>query len=139
MAHSITTIHGLEEGHAEELARHGIRNTDQLIRRVGSPSELHELSRNTGFPVAQLRRWGGLAQVMRVPGVGPGFAELLALAGVDSLPQLSRRHPVGLARRLGETVRLNKDSPNAPSPRVVARWITDARKIAESAPRLRPR
>ena len=48
-------------------------------------------------------RWVNHADLIRVVGVGPEFAELLEAAGVDSVPELAQRNVENLVTALAET------------------------------------
>jgi hypothetical protein len=132
MAYPINEVFGLSEAHQNKLAEHRISNTDHLVRLLADPSRMHEVSRETGFPVAQLRRWVNLAEMMGIAGIGPAHAALLHAAGVDSLGRLARRDPRRLALRLVDAARLNREAPAPPSPRTLARWIMAARSLEGS-------
>jgi hypothetical protein len=136
MAYSISEVFGLSEVHQSRLAEHRITNTDHLVRLRLEPSRMHEVSRETGYPIAQIRRWVNLAELMGVAGIGPAHAALLHAAGVDSLGRLAQRDPNSLAPRLVDAARLNKESPAPPSPRVLARWILSARAMESTRERI---
>jgi nucleotidyltransferase/DNA polymerase involved in DNA repair len=129
MAYPISEVFGLSEEHQSKLAEHRISNTDHLVRLRKDPSRMHEVSRETGFPIAQLRRWVNLAEMMAIAGIGPAHAALLHAAGVDSLGRLANRDPRKLAARLVDAARLNREAPTPPSPRTLARWIVAAREL----------
>jgi predicted flap endonuclease-1-like 5' DNA nuclease len=129
MAYPISEVFGLSEEHQARLAEHRITNTDHLVRLRADPSRMHEVSRETGYPIAQLRRWVDLAELMGIAGIGPAHAALLHAAGVDSLGRLAQRDPRRLATRLVDAARLNREAPTPPSPRVLARWIVNAREL----------
>ncbi|HVS64878.1 MAG TPA: DUF4332 domain-containing protein [Thermoanaerobaculia bacterium] len=129
MAYPISDVFGLSAEHQALLAEHRISNTDHLVRLRSDPSRMHEVSRKTGFPIAQIRRWVNLAELMGIAGIGPAHAALLHAAGVDSLNRLARRDPRHLAQRLVDAARLNREAPNPPSPRVLVRWILSAREM----------
>ena len=48
-------------------------------------------------------RWVNHADLIRVVGIGPEFAELLEAAGVDSVPELAQRNVENLVTALTET------------------------------------
>ncbi|HVS15695.1 MAG TPA: DUF4332 domain-containing protein [Thermoanaerobaculia bacterium] len=129
MAYPINEVFGLSEGHRSKLAEHRITNTDHLVRLRSDPSRMHEVSRETGFPIAQIRRWVNLAEMMGIAGIGPAHAALLHAAGIDSIGRLARRDPRRLAARLVDAARLNREAPVPPSPRTLARWIVAARAL----------
>jgi predicted flap endonuclease-1-like 5' DNA nuclease len=134
MAYSLIHIHGIGPVHQTALSRHNIRNTDHLLHVTREPGPRRRLSEDTGIPESELRKWREFVRLLRVPGVGPTYARLLAETGVGSIGALASADPVQLTARLG--IACAKERVRGPSPANVNRWIGEARTLVEGvAPR----
>ena len=74
-------------------------------------------------------RWVNHADLMRVVGVGPEFAELLEAAGVDSAPELAQRNVENLVTALAETNEARSLVRRVPSAAEVTDWIEQAKAL----------
>ena len=66
---------------------------------------------------------------MRVKGIGQDYADLLQLAGVDTVRELKYRNPKRLAEAMAEANAKRKLVRVLPSERTVGRWIEHAKKL----------
>ncbi len=74
-------------------------------------------------------RWVNHADLIRIVGVGPEFAELLEAAGVDSVPELAQRNVENLVTALAETNEARSLVRRVPSTDEVADWIEQAKAL----------
>ena len=128
MSYRLTHIHGIGPVHQLLRDRHNIRNTEHLIHVTSDPVERRHIARTTGLPEREIKRWRNFAQLLHIPGVGPGYARLLTEAGIEDLGKLSRADARKLCRRLGEMAE-DVGLDRAPSETTVERWIGDARTL----------
>jgi predicted flap endonuclease-1-like 5' DNA nuclease len=69
-----------------------------------------------------------MADMMRISGIGPQFAELLEASGVDTVKELRNRNAENLATKMDE-VNKQKNLANAtPSASTIQGWIDQAKK-----------
>ena len=73
--------------------------------------------------------WANVADRMRIKGISREYAELLQVAGVDTVKELKYRNPCNLAQAMAEANRQHKLVRMLPSEKVVARWIDRAKKL----------
>lgn len=66
----------------KQLATVGIFNTDELLNQASTPSQRSRLSQKTDISTDDLCRWAGMADLVRIKGIGPAFAEFLIMSGV---------------------------------------------------------
>ena len=102
MAYKIIDIEGVGEAYAEKLIAAGIEKVDQLLDRCAAPKGRKELAEATGISEKLILRWTNHADLFRIKGVGPQFAELLEAAGVDTVKELRGRVPANLQAKLEE-------------------------------------
>lgn len=129
MSYPITDICGIDGETAAILKSAGIRSTARLLERARTVKGRRMLSEKTGIDVKQLLCWANVADRMRIRGISREYAELLQIAGVDTVKELKYRNPARLAQAMAEANKRRKSVRLLPSEKVVARWIESARKL----------
>lgn len=126
----IEEVEGIGEGMGGTLRAAGIGTTDDLLMAAASASGRAKVSAQTGISEAQLLKWVNRVDLMRVPGVGSEFSDLLEAAGVDSPRELAQRNAANLAQTFQE---IDAARPNwirrVPSQETVEEWITAAKGL----------
>lgn len=102
MAYKVIDIEGVGAAYAEKLAASGIVTTEQLLEKCAAPAGRKALAEETGISEKVVLRWANHADLFRVKGVGPQFAELLEAAGVDTVKELAHRNAENLAAKIVE-------------------------------------
>ena len=126
----IEEVEGIGEGAGGKLRAAGIGTTDDLLMAAGSASGRAKVSAQTGISEHQLLKWANHVDLMRIPGVGSEFSDLLEAAGVDSPAELAQRNAANLAQTFQE---LDAARPNwirrIPSQETVEEWIKAAKRL----------
>ncbi len=125
----IDEIEGIGEATAKTLALAEIRSTEALLRACAKPGGRRRVARETGLTEARLLKWANMADLLRVKGVGPEYAELLEAAGVDTVKELRNRNPASLAGRMGEINEAKRLVRRMPTADQVASWIAEASRL----------
>ena len=73
--------------------------------------------------------WVNHADLIRLNGVGPQFAELLEAAGVDTVRELRTRNAAHLSVRLIEINEAKNIAGTTPSEIQVTAWIEEAKTL----------
>ena len=102
---------------------------DALLESGATPEGRAALVEQTGIDAVRVLRWVNHADLMRVVGVGPEFAELLEAAGVDSVPELAQRNVENLVTGLAETNEARSLVRRVPSADEVSDWIEQAKAL----------
>lgn len=129
MTYPITDINGISDDVAESLKMAGIRTTEKLLEAAKSPKGRKALAAKTDISEKQLLCWANMADRMRVKGLGKEYAELLQLAGVDTVKELKYRNPEKLAKAMAAINVKRKLVRLLPSDKSVSRWIEQAKKL----------
>jgi hypothetical protein len=129
MSCPIGDIDGVDSGAAEKLKAAGIRTSDKLLDAAMSLRGRRMLSEKTGIDEKSLLRIANKIDRMRVKGIGQEYAELLQIAGVDTIRELKYRNPKRLAEAMAEANVKRKLVRVLPSERTVQRWIEHAKKL----------
>ncbi len=107
----------------------GIRTSDKLLEAAGSLRGRKIISQKTGMDEKSLLCIANKIDRMRVKGVGHDYADLLHMAGVDTVRELKYRNPKRLAEAMAEANAKRKLVRFLPSEDTVKRWIESAKKL----------
>jgi predicted flap endonuclease-1-like 5' DNA nuclease len=126
----IEDVEGIGEDMGGKLRAVGVATTDDLLMAGASPSGREKVAGTTGISEKLLLKWVNHVDLMRIPGVGSEYSDLLEAAGVDSPAELVQRNAANLAQTFQE---LDAARPNTvrrvPSQAVVEDWIAAARSL----------
>jgi hypothetical protein len=129
MSYPVSVVDGISPGIAKRLLAAKIRTTGKLLQVACSPHGRKVLAERTGLDAATILRCANMADRMRIKGVGRESAELLEVAGVDTVRELRYRNPANLASRMKSAMVNTKLARPLPSEKVLARWIDDAKRL----------
>ena len=102
MAYKVIDIEGVGGVYAEKLNAAGIVTAAQLLDKCATPAGRKAIEEETEISGKLILRWCNHADLFRVKGVGPQFAELLEAAGVDTVKELAHRKAENLAAKMLE-------------------------------------
>ena len=125
----IEEIEGIGPAYAEKLRAADVSSIDALLERGATVEARSALVEQTGIDAVRVLRWVNHADLMRVNGIGPEFAELLEAAGVDSVPELAQRNVDNLATALSETNEARGLVRRVPSADELTDWIEQAKAL----------
>ena len=92
MAYKVVDIEGVGATYAEKLAAAGINKVEELLAKCAAPAGRKALAEETGISDKLILKWTNHADLIRIHGVGPQFAELLEAAGVDTVKEFRHRN-----------------------------------------------
>ncbi|MBK8558841.1 DUF4332 domain-containing protein [Candidatus Amarobacter glycogenicus] len=122
----VETIIGVSDEAKAALNDAGIVWLDEYLDVAASADGRKALSTQTGIDAKQLLEWANRADLMRVPGVTAGLADLLENAGVDTVKELATRNAANLHAKLAEV-----GGTDAPAASEVADWIGAAKSLPQ--------
>ena len=124
-------VEGIGPAYGEKLAAVGIVTTDDLLSAGATRQGRENLARDTGISHDLIRKWVDKADLMRVPGVGAQYSDLLELAGVDSPAELSRRNAAHLHQTFEDAVAARPGTVRRIPPEAeIALWIDQASTLS---------
>ncbi len=129
MSYPITDIDGIDGEAAALLKSVGIRSTERLLETARTRARPQATRRTDRLDEKQLLCWANVADRMRIKGISREYAELLRVAGVDTVKELKYRNPANLAKAMADANKKRKLVRLLPSEKVVARWIDNAKKL----------
>ncbi|MBQ7442587.1 MAG: DUF4332 domain-containing protein [Bacteroidaceae bacterium] len=129
MAYKIIQIEGVGDVYAEKLVAAGIEKVSQLLERCAAPKGRQELAEQTGISEKLILRWTNHADLFRIKGIGPQFAELLEVAGVDTVKEFRHRVPENLQPKLEEVNAERHLVGRVPSLKEVRKMVAQAQEL----------
>ncbi len=126
MAYEITEIEGIGPKFAEKLSAAGIASAEDLLARARTPAGRKSLADAAEIRPDLILTWANRADLMRLKGVGGQYAELLNVAGVDTIKELRRRNAANLRTKMVEINDERNICKNNPSETMVEGWIAQA-------------
>jgi small subunit ribosomal protein S2 len=125
----IEEIEGIGPAFAEKLRAADVSSIDALLEKGATPEGRSALVEQTGIDAVRVLRWVNHADLIRVVGIGPEYAELLEAAGVDSVPELAQRNVDNLVTALTETNDARNLVRRVPGASDVTDWIEQAKAL----------
>jgi predicted flap endonuclease-1-like 5' DNA nuclease len=129
-SYPIAKIEGIGAAYAAKFATIGITTTRELLDRARDPTARATLAAASGVEEARILKWANMSDLMRVKGIGEEYSELLEAAGVDTVKELRTRKAENLAAKIAEVNAARKLVRAVPGPRLVGRWIDNAKTLA---------
>jgi predicted flap endonuclease-1-like 5' DNA nuclease len=130
MAKKLTEIEGVGPTYAAKLAEAGVKSQEELLAAGSTPKGRSDLEKATGISGKLVLKWINRADLARVRGIGEEYADLLELAGVDTVPALAQRNPEHLHKTLTEAAEARKNTVRrAPAASEVASWVAVAKDL----------
>jgi predicted flap endonuclease-1-like 5' DNA nuclease len=126
---SIIDIEGIGPKYAEKLAEVGIRTTEKLLEVAAGKKGRVALAEDISVSEKLVLEWVNRADLMRIPGVGEEFSDLLEAAGVDSPTELATRNAENLAAKLEELNEAKHLVRRVPTADQVQTFIDEAKKL----------
>ncbi len=124
----IIEVEGIGTKYSKTLEKAGVSNVEDLISF--DSVKIKNLSASTKISEKMIDKWAEHADLMRIGGVGPEYADVLNQVGVDSVKELAQRNP---KNTLDKIMDLDKKKPDVfrkpPRLEEIEDWIEEAKKI----------
>jgi len=126
---NIEDIEGVGPAFAEKLAGAGINSINDLLTAGATKKGRDEIEAKTGIAHSHVLKWVNHADLIRIKGVGPEYAELLEAAGVDTVPELAQRNATNLHAKMVEVNESKKLVRQVASETQVEAWVAEAKTL----------
>ena len=128
MTYKIIDIQGIGPVYAEKLTAIGIETVDQLLEKGFDAKGRQAIEEATGIRHDLVLTWVNHADLFRVKGIGPQFAELLEASGVDTVKELRNRNAANLAAKMAEVNEEKHLTRRTPVEKEVQKFIDIAKE-----------
>lgn len=129
MSKKVVEVEGIGPAYGEKLGAAGVATLDDLLNHGASAQGRKELAEKAGVSEKLLLGWVNRADLARVKGIGGEYADLLELAGVDSVPELAQRNAANLHEKMEQVNAEKKAVRHVPSLKQVEDWIGQAKEL----------
>ena len=129
MDYKIIDIEGVGDVYAEKLIAAGINKVSELLEKCAAPKGRKALAEATGISEKLILKWTNHADLFRINGVGPQFAELLEAAGVDTVKEFRHRVAENLQPKLEETNAAKNICNRVPAVSEIQKMIDQAKEL----------
>ncbi len=129
MKYKIIDIEGVGDVYAEKLLAVGVKDTDILLEKCAKKAGRKALAEETGISEKLILKWTNHADLFRIKGVGPQFAELLEAAGVDTVKEFRHRVAENLVGKMQETNDAKHLVRRVPSVKELVKMIEQAKAL----------
>jgi len=125
----LSIIEGVGESYEIKLKEAGITSVAALLNACAAKKDRTALAKKTGITEKLVLKWANHADLMRIKGIGGEYAELLEAAGVDTVPELSKRKPEALVTKMASVNETKKLVRKMPTLKQVSDWIKQATEL----------
>lgn len=129
MDYKIIDIQGIGPAYAEKLKAAGINKVSQLLEKGKTAKGRKTLEEETGIRHDLILTWVNHADLFRIKGVGPQFAELLEASGVDTVKEFAHRNAENLVAKMVEVNEKEHRTRRVPTVTEVQKMIDQAKEL----------
>ncbi len=127
--YKIEEIEGIGPVTGEKLRNAGINNTDKLLEAAKTPKQRKALAEASGLQETMVLKFANMADLFRISGVGQEFAQLLEVAGVDTVAELAQRNAENLTAKMEQVNEEKKLTRRTPSLKEVEGWVAQSKEL----------
>jgi predicted flap endonuclease-1-like 5' DNA nuclease len=91
----VEAVEGIGRIYGEKLRAAGVHTTARLCYE-----DTQSLADRVGVPVRTVEQWKAMAELIKISGVGPQYAEALARSGINGIAELKRRSPGAISEQV---------------------------------------
>jgi len=125
----IVEIEGIGPVYAGKLTKVGVTTVENLLETGATKTGRRKLAEESDINEGKILDWVNMADLFRIKGIGPEFAELLEAAGVDTVKELRNRNAENLHAKLIEVQENKKLTRAVPALSKVTDFIEQAKNL----------
>ena len=125
----IEEIEGIGEVYGKSLREAGCNSPSALLELGCTAKGRQSLAEATGLSPSQILKFVNMADLFRIKGVAGEYAELLEVAGVDTVKELRNRNAENLHQKMEEVNAEKKLCRQTPSASAVNDWVEQAKQL----------
>ncbi len=126
---NISDVEGIGPKFGAKLEEAGVKSVESLLEAGATPKGRKDLAAKTGIDDAKILEWVNRADLARLKGVGSEYADLLEMAGVDTVPEIANRKPENLLEKMTEINSSKKLVRKLPTLTQVEDWVKQAKAL----------
>jgi predicted flap endonuclease-1-like 5' DNA nuclease len=126
---NLSEIEGVGDTYATQLEAIGITSIEALLESGSTRSGRISIVEKTGISKKRLLNWVNRADLARINGVSTQYADLLEVAGVDTVVELALRSPENLTKAMADINDEKSLVRKVPGLSQVQDWILQAAEL----------
>lgn len=127
--YKVEAVEGIGPVLGQKLRSAGITDTDTLLQAVTTPAKRSDLAKKTEIPEKNILRFANMVDLFRIKGIGPQYAELLEVSGVDTVKEMAQRVPQNLLQKMEEVNAQRHICGRVPTEKELIRWVSEAKEL----------
>jgi hypothetical protein len=129
LARKLDDMTGIPPEDRQKLEAAGMDSLGALLAQGLTRKTRAELAAESGVPADLILTWVNHIDLLRVQGIDSEYADLLAAAGVDTIPALGQSNPQVLHQQLLEANEAKTPTRKAPVLSQVIDWVEQAGRL----------
>ncbi|NOR69240.1 MAG: DUF4332 domain-containing protein [Methylomarinum sp.] len=125
----LSEIEGIGETYSTKLEDAGITSLENLLETCCEKKGRKSLAETTGVSEKLILGWVNRADLARVKGISTQYADLLKVAGVDTIPELAQRKADNLQAKMVEINDEKNLVRKVPTSTQVEDWVNQAKEL----------
>jgi predicted flap endonuclease-1-like 5' DNA nuclease len=125
----IIDLEGIGSTYAEKLEAMGISTVEQLLEAGATPKGRKSLADTADISSKLILKWVNRADLFRINGIGEEYADILEVAGVDTVPELAQRNATNLHKTIVEVNEEKNIVRRVPGESQVKAWVEQAKEL----------
>ncbi|MEZ5536864.1 MAG: DUF4332 domain-containing protein [Thiolinea sp.] len=125
----LSDIEGIGAAYSAKLEAIGITSMEQLLDNCCTKKGRVDTAAKSGVSEKLILGWVNRADMTRIKGVSTQYADLLKMAGVDTVPELAQRKAANLAAKMAEVNAEKNLVRKVPSEKDVEKWVAQAKEL----------
>jgi len=125
----LSEIEGIGEAYSVKLEEAGITSLEKLLEMGSEKKGRKEIAEKSGVSEKLILGWVNRADLSRVKGISTQYADLLKVAGVDTIPELAQRKAENLQAKMAEINEEKNLVRKIPTENQVEDWVNQAKEL----------
>lgn len=125
----LSDIEGIGEAYSSKLEAAGITSLENLLKEGCEKKGRKEIAEKSGVSEKLILGWVNRADLSRVKGISTQYADLLKVAGVDTIPELAQRNAENLQVKMAEMNEEKNLVRKVPTASQVEDWVKQAKEL----------
>ncbi len=122
-------VEGIGPVYAEKLKSIGLVTCLDLLKAGAARKGREEIASKSGIAGSLILKWVNHVDLYRIKGVGSEYADLLEVAGVDTVVELAQRNPANLLAKMTEVNVAKELVRKVPTAANVEDWVSQAKGL----------